>query len=403
MELIRDWLIQKGLSTELATVVGIAAAVVLSVIIGWGMRALAHIPLSRVVEPSGPWYAALKRFHVLRRTAWVIVTLAASGLVIPLLEPWPRTQRFTGTALECLLVVAIAAALSGFVGALVYGLERQKSGARLPVKVLGQALQMTVWTFAAVALLAVLTGKDVASVLTGLTAIGAVLVYVFRDPILGWTAGVQIAANDLVRVGDWISVPQRNADGRVEDISLTTVKVRNWDKTVSSIPTYALFSEGFRNWRGMYDSGGRRIKRALAIDAASVRFCDESLLQRLNGSPLISELGLKADPPGADSDPLSDPRPTNLGCFRAWLEMWLERHPKIHDDMTTMVRELEPEGRGIPVEIYVFSNDQRWEYYEKLQAEILDHVLAVLPLFDLRVFQEPTGDDLRNRAAAPRP
>ena len=145
----------------------------------------------------------------------------------------------------------------------------------------------------------------------------------------------------------------------------------------------------------MFESGGRRIKRAIAIDATSVRFCDESLLRRLEHSPLILELGLKVDSLGADADPLNDPRLTNLSCFRAWLEAWLKKHPKIHEGMTSMVRELKPDGRGVPVEIYVFSNDQRWEYYEKLQAEILDHVLAVLPLFDLRIIQEPTGKDVR--------
>lgn len=400
MEALRDWLIGNGLSMGSASVVAIVAGLLLSVLIGWVLRALARIPLARHVDPSGLWHEALQRFHLLRRTAWVIVALVASAFVLPLLEPWPPIHGFAEKSLDALLVVALAVAVSGVIAALVHVLERRKSGERLPFKALGQALQMVVWTYASVALISVLTGTDVASVLTGLTAIGAVLVYVFRDPILGWTAGVQIAANDLLREGDWISVPQRNADGRVEDISLTTVKVRNWDKTVSSIPTYSLTSEGFRNWRGMFESGGRRIKRAIMIDATSVRFCDEPLLQRLNRSPLVQ--GLEMTTGAQDADPLSDPQLTNLGCFRAWLEAWLEKHPKIHEEMTSMVRELEPVGRGVPVEIYVFSNDQRWEYYERLQAEVVDHILAVLPLFGLRLFQDPTGEDLRALAATPR-
>jgi miniconductance mechanosensitive channel len=375
------------------------AALLLAILIGWGLRALASVSLAHSVKPSGPWHDALKRFRVWPRTTWVMTTIAARILVLPLLEPRPAILGVADKALDAFLVFTVTAAISGSIGALVEVLEGRESGKRLPLKALGQALQMAAWTYASVAMLSVLTGRDVASVLTGLTAIGAVLVYVFRDPILGWTAGVQIAANDLVREDDWITVPQRGADGKVEDISLTTVKVRNWDKTVTSIPSYSLFSEGFRNWRGMYDSGGRRIKRAIAIDASSVRFLDETLFARLNRSPLMLEIGLKSDVQQADADPLSSPQPTNLSCFRAWLEAWLKRHPKIHEGMTSMVRELEPDGRGIPVEIYVFSNDQRWAHYEKLQAEILDHVLAVLPLFDLRVFQEPTGRDLRAMAA----
>lgn len=398
MQALRDILIQKGLTAEIASLIAVAAAILLSIFIGWFLRALASGPLARYLETSGPWQDALKKYNVWSRSAWVIVTIATQALVIPILETWPVTQRLVNKALDIILVITVTLAISGLIGALIVVLQGREDTPRLPFKVFGQGAQITLWTYSSVVSLSVLTGKDVLTVLTGLTAIGAILVYVFRDPILGWTSGVQIAANDLVRTGDWISFPQADADGEVEEISLTSVKVRNWDKTVSSIPIYSLFSEGFRNWRGMYESGGRRIKRAIAIDAASVRFCGEPLLQRLNRSPLMRGLDIHIDPHTTDVDPLSDYQPTNLSCFREWLEAWLEKHPKIHGDMTSMVRELEPDGRGIPMEIYVFSNDQRWEYYEKLQAEILDYVVAVLPLFELRVFQEPTGEDLRTRA-----
>lgn len=401
MQTFRDLLIQMGWTSGSASIAAIATAFLLALLIGRILRALLSRPLASLAETSGPWHDALKRHKVRRRIAWVIVTIATQALVLPLLESWPETQRFVDKTLDVILVVTVALAISGLIGALVFVLQVREGTTRLPFKVLGQGAQITVLAYASVAVLSVLTGRDVITVLTGLTAIGAILVYIFRDPILGWTSGIQIAANDLVRVGDWITFPPANADGNVEEISITSVKVHNWDKTVSSIPTYSLISQGFRNWRGMYESGGRRIKRAIAIDAASVRFCDESLLHRLTRNPLIRKLDIKADPRDADADPLSDPRPTNLSCFRAWLNAWLERHPKIHEDMLLMVREMESEGRGIPVEIYVFSNDQRWEYYEKIQAEIIDHVLAVLPLFDLRIFQEPTGKDLRALAVAP--
>ena len=395
MQALRDILIHKGLTAEIASLIAVAAAILLSIFIGWFLRALASGPLARYLETPGPWKDALKQYNVWSRSAWVIMTIATQALVIPILETWPETQRLVNKALDIILVITVTLTISGLIGALMVVLQGREDTPRLPFKVFGQGAQIAIWTYSSVASLSVLTGKDVLTVLTGLTAIGAILVYVFRDPILGWTAGVQIAVNDLVRTGDWISFPQADADGEVEEISITSVKVRNWDKTVSSIPTYSLFSEGFRNWHGMYESGGRRIKRAIAIDAASVHFCEESLLQRLRQSPLIQGLDIHIAPRKTDVDPLSGYQPTNLSCFREWLEAWLEQHPKIHGDMTSMVRELEPDGRGIPVEIYVFSNDQRWEYYEKLQAEILDHVVAVLPLFELRVFQEPTGEDLR--------
>ena len=402
MEALRNWLLGSGWSEEGASVIAALGAVVLSIAIGGLLRRLAHVPIKRLIPDKGTWRhldTVLGKFGVLARLGWVITVLAANVLVLPHLEPWPTFQHQVERILGALLVLTVAATLSALISACVEVLRRRDSDERLPFKVLGQALQMTVWTYAAVALLSVLTGRDVASVLTGLTAVGAVLVYVFRDPILGWTAGVQIAANDLLREGDWITVPKYGADGNVQEISLTTVKIRNWDKTVSSIPTYSLFSEGFRNWRGMSESGGRRIKRAIAIDATSVRFCDGSFLDRLNESPSIQALDLKS--PDASADLLAGARLTNLSVFRTWLRKWLETHPKIHTDMTLMVRELDSNGRGIPVEIYAFSNDQRWEYYEKLQAEIFDQVVATLPEFDLRVFQEPTGEDLRSLQASP--
>ena len=270
----------------------------------------------------------------------------------------------------------------------VHALEIQEGREqRLPLKALGQAAQLALWSYATIVLVSVLSHRDVTTLLTGLTALGAVLVYVFRDPILGWTAGVQIAANDLARIGDWITVPDHDADGYVTEIALTTIKVRNWDKTISVIPTYALVSESFRNWRGMYESGGRRIKRAISVDANSVRVCDEAMRARLQAGEM----------PRASKEETGEPK-TNLTLYRAWLEAWLLEHPAVNREMTTMVRELAPDGRGIPVEIYAFSRDTAWVAYEHLQADIYDRALAALTEFGLRVFQEPTGQDVRELA-----
>lgn len=395
IDALQNWLVQQGFGEDGSRIVVIGAAIGLSIIIGRLLKWLAHIPLDRVFKTRGAWLDALDRFKVPARAGWVVATAVAKSLVIPLLDVFPQTQILAGRTIDFLLIITAAIAISALIMAAVYAVEHRDTKRRVPFKVLGQALQITVWLYASVAMVAVLTGKDLAAVMASLTAVGAILVYVFRDPILGWTAGVQIAANDLVAEGDWITVPKFAVDGTVEEISLTIVKVRNWDHTVASIPTYSLLSEGFTNWRGMWQSGGRRIQRSISIDAASVRFCDDELVKRLQQSPLISELGVFSELRREGTDPISDARPTNLGVFRTWLEAWLARHPDIHDDMLTMVRELEPGSSGIPVQIYVFSTEQSVRDYEKVAGGIVDHVLSVLPEFDLRIFQEPSGMDLR--------
>jgi miniconductance mechanosensitive channel len=241
----------------------------------------------------------------------------------------------------------------------------------------------------------------------------AVVMLVFRDAILGFVAGIQLSANQMVSPGDWIEMPKYGADGDVLEVALTTVKVRNWDKTITTIPTYALISESFKNWRGMKESGGRRIKRAIHIDMHSIRFCDEPMLQRFSKIEFVSEhLARKrqeiahwnADRGVDDSAPINGRRLTNIGTFRAYLIAYLRAHPMIHQEMTFLVRQLAPTPHGLPLEIYVFSRDQVWANYEGIQADIFDHVLAVAPEFDLRIFQTPTGGDVRAALeAAPAP
>ena len=385
MEAIRDWFLNLGWTEGWAVAGAIVLALIAGALLAEVFRAVLPAILSKVVRPRKGWVAAFVKRRVFRGAAWVVVVMVTDSLITPMLEPWPKTLARAQTLLSGALVVAVAVALSKLIAALIDTFEVQEGkDQRLPLKALGQALQLSLWTYASVVLLSVLSNRDVTTLLTGLTAIGAVLVYVFRDPILGWTAGVQIAANDLARIGDWITVPEHDADGWVIEIALTTIKVHNWDKTISTIPTYSLVSEGFRNWRGMYDSGGRRMKRSLSVDMTSVRFCDNELVERLKQRGL-----LRPQPATAGSEV------TNLALFRAWLEAWLKERSGLHHEMTTMVRELAPDGRGIPVEIYAFSEGTGWVDYEHLQADIYDTAIATLSAFDLRVFQEPTGEDVR--------
>jgi len=266
-----------------------------------------------------------------------------------------------------------------------------------------QLLNLLVVCFAVVLIVSTLIGRSPLYVVSGLGALTAVLIIVFRDPLLGFMAGLHLTTNDMVRVGDWIEMPKYEANGTVTDITLTTVKVQNWDKTVSSVPTYSLISDSFKNWRGMTQSGGRRIKRAINIDMTSVRFVDDELLERLLRIQYIREhldrrkaelQEYNQENQVDDSSLVNGRRITNLGSFRAYLQAYLHHHPKIHDDMTFMVRQLDPGPDGIPLEVYVFSNDQEWTHFEGIQADIFDHLLAIVPEFGLRLFQKPAGSDL---------
>jgi len=267
-----------------------------------------------------------------------------------------------------------------------------------------QVVKIIFYFVAIIMIISIFSGKAPKILMGGIGAMAAVLMLVFKDTILGFVASIQLSANNMVNVGDWISMPKYNADGDVIDISLNTVKVQNWDKTIATIPTYALVSESFNNWRGMEDSGGRRIKRSININMKSVGFLDHEQIEKFSKYHLLKDYISKKEKEitdynkanKLDEDTVTNGRKmTNLGTFRVYLENYLHNHPKINQDMTFLIRHLQPSEKGIPVEIYVFSNDQAWANYEAIQADIFDHILAILPEFGLSVFQNPTGDDFQ--------
>lgn len=279
-----------------------------------------------------------------------------------------------------------------------------ESGRRLPLRGLFQGFKLVGAVVALIFAVSLLIGKSPLILFSGLGAMTAILLLVFKDPILGLVAGIQLSANKMLSLGDWLEMPKYGADGEVIDISLTTVKIRNWDKTITTIPTYALISDSFKNWRGMSESGGRRIKRAIHIDATSVNFLTEQDIARLRKAQLLSEYMeqklVEIDSYNREhnidtSSPANGRRLTNLGTFRAYLTAYLKTNSNIHRDMTQMVRHLNPGSEGIPIEIYAFTNDTAWLAYESIQADIFDHIFAVLPEFGLRVYQSPTGYDLQ--------
>lgn len=273
-----------------------------------------------------------------------------------------------------------------------------------PLKGLLQTLQVSLWSIGLIVVVAELLGKSPLSLLAGLGASAAVLMLVFKDSIMGFVSGVQLSANDMLKVGDWIAMPKYGADGTVIEVTLNTVKVRNWDNTITTIPPYLLVSDSFQNWRGMRESGGRRVKRSINIDMTSVRFCTPQMLEKYRKIDLLkdyidqteAEVRAYNEQNGIDNVVLvNGRRQTNLGVFRAYLTAYLKSLPVVNKDLNCMVRHLQPTDHGLPVELYFFSTIKDWIPYEGVQADVFDHVLAIIPEFDLRVFQSPSGADLR--------
>jgi miniconductance mechanosensitive channel len=245
-----------------------------------------------------------------------------------------------------------------------------------------QMLKLAVICIGSILVISTLIDKSPIVLLTGLGAGTAILMLVFQDTIKGFVAGVQLIANDMLRPGDWITVPKYGADGDVIEVTLTTVKVRNWDKTIVTVPPYALINDSFQNWRGMFDTGGRRIKRSINIDMNTVRFCTKEEMESYRKQPWMEGF----EETGNEE--------VNLYIFRHYVDHYLRHHPKVNPEMTLLVRQLQPSAQGLPVELYFFSADTGWINYENIQAEVFEHVLAVLHTFGLKVFQAPAGTDL---------
>ncbi len=280
---------------------------------------------------------------------------------------------------------------------------------QVPIYSFIQAIKLIVYMVGGVFIVAKLMGKDPSVIFGSLGALTAVLMLVFKDSILGFAAGIHLTTNKMLSLGDWLEMPKYGADGDVIEIGLTTVKVQNFDKTITTIPTYTLISDAFKNWRGMSESPGRRIKRSILIDLHSIRFCDEALLESLASIQAISGYIREKQKEvqafnqqlvtGGSDHPANGRRLTNIGTFRAYLVAFLRQHPLINQEMTLLVRQLEPTPRGLPLQIYVFSSDKRWVEYEGIVSDLFDHILSVMKEFDLRAYQEPSGLDFHQGLA----
>ncbi len=331
----------------------------------------------------------------------LLIFLAAPGLFSSV--PW--LGNFLRVTSSIYILITGYFVLDSILNALQSIFSRTIAGRKLNLATFTQVAKLLAALVCFILGVAILIGESPLSLLGGLGVFASILMLVFKDVILGFVAGIQLASNRMLSQGDWLEMPSYNADGDVLEIGLTTVKVQNWDKTITTIPTYALISSSFKNWRGMAESGGRRIKRKLLVDTNSIRLCSEEMLNRFQEIEHITEYldAKKKEVEEANShldesrrdNRVNGRRLTNIGTFRAYIEAYLRHHPDINQSMTLLVRQLAPEGRGIPIEIYCFSANKNWAAYESIQADIFDHLLAVAPEFDLRIFQEPTGLDFQ--------
>ncbi len=358
-----------------------------------------------VLRTRAKWDDVLFSDRVLRRMSHILTPM----LVYVLLPvAFPRESEALHILVR-LTQIAIVVVIFRFVSALIYTafefVSERPAWEGKPIKGLRQTGQGIALLICTILVVSILLGKSPAFLLTGLGASAAVIMLIFRDSILGFVSGIQLSANNMLRVGDWIAMPKYDADGAVEEVSLTTVKIRNWDNTVTTVPPYLLVSESFQNWRAMQLTGGRRVKRSISIDMTSVRFCTPEMIARYRGSGLLrnyieTELqhndafnASRNPEPGMEG--IDGRRLTNLGVFRAYLVEYLRTSVRVNKGMTLMVRQLQPTSSGIPIELYFFTDTVNWIEYEGIQSDVFDHVLAVIPEFDLRVFQNPSGSDVQ--------
>ena len=387
------------------TAVGAAALL----LVAWLAGLLAHLILFRVVRTMAvrtlwKWDDELFRHGVFRWVARLVPTVVIQfGMPLVPNVP-PAAERLVANVALGLMVFFLVMALSSALSALESMYRATPGTEQRPIKGVVQLGKLLLFIVGALVIIGAVTDKKIGLLLSGLGAMSAVLILVFKDTILGFVAGIQLASNDMLRVGDWITMPGAGADGDVIDITLYTVKVRNFDKTIVTIPTWKLISDSYQNWRGMAESGGRRIKRALLIDAGTVHFLDADGLERLGRFRLLHDyLGAKNTELAqwnrslgeAGEQAVNRRRMTNLGSFRAYVTAYLKEHPNIHHGMTCMVRQLQSDAKGIPLELYCFTATTEWAAYEGIQSDIFDHLYALLPEFGLALYQPPTGRDLR--------
>ena len=400
--------LQLGLSEKVVEALVRGSLFLVVLCLSWFVYKIVQGPLNRSLErlsslTNQQWDNVLVEKHVFQRLLNFVPLILIYVLTSPILAG-TELLALSQTLINVLFLLAAMLTVDALLSALLAIYSSSGISKEISITPFVQVLKLALYFVSGILLLSLLLQKTPLYFLSGLGALTAVLMFVFKDILMGFVAGIQLIANKMVAPKDWIEMPKYGADGDVIEITLTTVKVQNFDNTITTIPTYALINESFKNWRNMNLSGGRRIKRYVNIDLSSIKFCDTEMLERFTKIQLITkaiqdrqaEIKVSNEEKNVDESTLVNGRRlTNIGIFRAYVEAYLRQHPQISNQMTFLVRQLSPRENGLPIEIYVFCKETNWNIYEAVQADIFDHILAVVPEFDLRVFQVPSGSDFQ--------
>ena len=400
--------LQLGLSENVVEALVRGSLFLVVLCLSWFVYKIVQGPLNRSLErlsslTNQHWDNVLVEKHVFQRLLNFVPLILIYVLTSPILAG-TELLALSQTLINVLFLLAAMLTVDALLSALLAIYSSSGISKEISITPFVQVLKLALYFVSGILLLSLLLQKTPLYFLSGLGALTAVLMFVFKDILMGFVAGIQLIANKMVAPKDWIEMPKYGADGDVIEITLTTVKVQNFDNTITTIPTYALINESFKNWRNMNLSGGRRIKRYVNIDLSSIKFCDTKMLERFTKIQLITnaiqdrqaEIKASNEEKNVDESTIVNGRRlTNIGIFRAYVNAYLRQHPQISNQMTFLVRQLSPRENGLPIEIYVFCKETNWNIYEAVQADIFDHILAVVPEFDLRVFQEPSGSDFQ--------
>jgi len=409
---IKEWFLSYGFTNDHAlyaktTVIVISVLIIAFIAFFLTKTTLVNIIHNFVKKSKSEWDDILLNRKLLNRLSHLVPAIIIYGFTINGLSDFPVWQSKVLSAINIYMILIGMLIINAFLDALHEVYMTLPVAKDRPIKGYLQTISIIVIFVGSIFIISIFIGKSPYKLLASLGAVAAILLLIFKDSILGLVSGIQLSANQMVKIGDWITMPSRNADGDVLEITLNTVKVQNFDKTIVTIPTYALVSESFQNWKGMEESEGRRIARSVFVDLKTIKFCDYQMLEKFKKIKLIKEYITEKQAEieeynnalGIDEhDKVSRRNLTNIGVFRKYCEIYLNNHPKLHHNdspYTLLVRHFQPTEKGLPIQIYVFSKEQKWAKYEEVQADIFDHILAVIPEFELAVFQSPSGDDLR--------
>ncbi len=391
-----------NLSTRWAVLIQSILAVVLILLVAWIIDFLITFLMRKLASQTigiakNKWYDILLKNKVFAKAAHILPGVVLMSLYHLIASP--HVRNFIENIIDSYFLIVVVLLINGILNSF-YDWYGRKRGEYTNIKIYIQLLKVIVFSFGALIIISIFANKNFMDILKGLGAMVTILLIVYKDTIMGFVAGIQLSANEMVKVGDWVSFPKDNADGTVIDISLTTVKVQNWDKTITTIPTYKLISESFTNWKGMEESEGRRIKRHINIDMDTIYFLSPADIEKFRKFKLLKEYIESVSKDIAktnegEPDYVNQRRLTNIGTFRIYVENYLKSTGYVNTDMTFIVRQLQSTEMGLPIEIYMFSKEKKWRKYEEIQSNIFDHIFAILPEFNLMIFQNPSARSFR--------